>query len=470
MQPQNVHLIGIGGAGLSAIATVLLEKGYEVSGSDLHASPTTERLARSGATVHIGHAAANLGEAEVVVVSSAVPADNPELDEARRRGIPVLKRATWLGHMMAGQRGVAVAGTHGKTTTTAMIALILREAGLDPTFIVGGDIPQLGTNAAAGSGDVFVIEADEYDHTFLGLRPEIAVVTVVEWDHPDCYPTPEAMQETFQQFVALVPPEGALVACGDEPTVQELIGQRKGGSSSRTASAPAVITYGLDQGNDWRAFDLHPNARGGYDFTVSTHPAVSQAPTPPTFQASMAVPGKHNVKNALAALIVADLLGAPLAQATAELAEFTGVGRRFEIKGQAAGILVVDDYAHHPTEIRATLAGARTRYPDREIWALFQPHTYSRTRALLDDFAAAFGDADHVLVVDIFPAREVDNGSITSRDVLARMEHADARYIGALDDAAGFLVDRLHPGDLLITMGAGDGYQVGELVLKGLVR
>jgi len=211
MQPQNVHLIGIGGAGLSAIATVLLEEGYKVSGSDLRASPTTERLARSGATVRIGHAAANLGEAEVVVVSSAVPADNPELDEARRRGIPVLKRAAWLGHMMAGQRGVAVAGTHGKTTTTAMIALILREAGLDPTFIVGGDIPQLGTNAAAGSGDVFVIEADEYDHTFLGLRPEIAVVTVVEWDHPDCYPTPEAMQETFQQFVALVPPEGALV-------------------------------------------------------------------------------------------------------------------------------------------------------------------------------------------------------------------------------------------------------------------
>jgi len=184
----------------------------------------------------------------------------------------------------------------------------------------------------------------------------------------------------------------------------------------------------------------------------------------------MAVPGTHNVKNALAALIVADLLGVPLAQATAALAEFKGVGRRFEIKGQAGGILVVDDYAHHPTEIRATLEGARTRYPNREIWALFQPHTYSRTRALLDDFAAAFGDADHVLVVDIFPAREVDNGSITSRDILARMEHPDARYIGALDDAAGFLVDRLHPGDLLITMGAGDGYQVGELVLKGLVR
>jgi UDP-N-acetylmuramate--alanine ligase len=469
MQPQNVHLIGIGGAGLSAIATVLLENGYKVSGSDLRASPTTERLARSGATVYIGHAAANLGEAEVVVVSSAVPADNPELDEAQRRDIPVLKRAEWLGHMMAGQRGVAVAGTHGKTTTTAMIALILRNAGLDPTFIVGGDIPQLGTNAAAGSGDVFVIEADEYDHTFLGLRPEIAVVTVVEWDHPDCYPTPEAMQETFQQFVALVPPEGALVACGDEPTVQELIGQRKVGSSTRTANAPALITYGLDQGNDWRAFDLRPNARGGYDYTVSTHLPAPQAPTPPTFQASMAVPGTHNVKNALAALVVADLLGVPLAQATAALAEFTGVGRRFEIKGQAGGILVVDDYAHHPTEIRATLAGARTRYPKREIWALFQPHTYSRTRALLDDFAAAFGDADHVLVVDIFPAREVDNGSITSRDILARMEHPDARYIGALDDAAGFLVDRLHSGDLLITMGAGDGYRVGEKVLKGLV-
>ncbi|GAB4535471.1 MAG: UDP-N-acetylmuramate--L-alanine ligase [Anaerolineae bacterium] len=450
---REIHLIGIGGAGLSAIATVLLEQGYTVSGSDLRASPTTERLARLGARVHIGHAAANLGEADLVVVSSAVPADNPELLEAKRRGVPVVKRAEWLGHMMAGKRGVAVAGTHGKTTTTAMIAFVLRDAGLDPTFIVGGDIPQLGTNAAAGRGDVFVIEADEYDHTFLGLRPEIAVVTVVEWDHPDCYPTPESMQEAFREFIGLVPPDGLVVACGDEPTVRELMGK---------SGRPAMITtYGLGEDNHWHAFDLRPNTQGGYDFSIST---TNQ----PASQSSTAIPGVHNVRNALAALLVAHSLGVPVEQATVALAQFRGVARRFEIKGEAGGVLVVDDYAHHPTEIRATLSAARTHYPERKVWAVFQPHTYSRSRALLGEFATAFGAADHVILVDIFPAREVNDGSVTSRDILNQMEHPDARYIGALEEAAGFLADHLRSGDLLITLGAGDGYRVGEMVLGEL--
>jgi UDP-N-acetylmuramate--alanine ligase len=445
---QHIHLIGIGGAGLSAIATVLLEQGYTVSGSDLQDSPTRERLARLGATVHIGHAAANLGSADLVIVSSAVPEDNPEVEEAHRRGIPVTKRAEWLGQMMAGKRGVAVAGTHGKTTTTAMIALILRDAGLSPTFIVGGDIPQLGTNASAGQGNVFVIEADEYDRTFLGLQPEIAVVTVVEWDHPDCYPTPDSLQEAFLQFVASVPPSGLVIGCGDEPGVQTL------------RRAVPITTYGLEEGNDWHASNLQPNAHGGYDFTVSSD-LVS-------FNASTALPGTHNVKNALAALVVADRLGVPFPQAIDTLIHFTGVSRRFEIKGQAREVLVVDDYAHHPTEIRATLSAARARYPQRTIWAVFQPHTYSRTRALLDDFAAAFSDAHHVVVVDIFPAREVDNGSISSRDIVERMEHPDSRHIGALADAAGFLIGQLRPGDVLITLGAGDGYRVGETVIGAL--
>jgi UDP-N-acetylmuramate--alanine ligase len=462
--PQQIHLIGIGGAGLSAIATVLLEQGYTVSGSDLRASLVTERLARLGATVHEGHAAANLGDTDLVVVSSAVPDGNPEVKEARQRGIPVVKRAEWLGRMMAGKRGVAIAGTHGKTTTTAMIALILRDAGLDPTFIVGGDIPQLGTNAAAGTGDVFVIEADEYDHTFLGLRPEIAVVTVVEWDHPDCYPTPESIMEAFQQFVALVPPAGLVVACGDEPGVQELLGK-----DGRTEGwkAGRLITYGLNAGNDWRAVELQLNMRGGYDFTVHLARASKQAERR-LGEVSLGVPGTHNVKNALGALVVADWLGVPFAQAAATLANFSGVGRRFEVKERAGDIVIVDDYAHHPTEIRATLAAARARYPERAIWAVFQPHTYSRTRALLDDFAAAFADADHVVVVDIFPAREIDDGSVSSRDMVDRMEHPDAGYIGPLEAAANFLVDRLRPGDVLITLGAGDGYRVGEMVTRNV--
>jgi UDP-N-acetylmuramate--alanine ligase len=450
---QRIHLIGIGGAGLSAIATVLLERGHLVSGSDLHASVITERLVGMGATVHKGHAAANLGDADLVIVSSAVPDGNPEVEEARHRNIPVVKRAEWLGKMMEGKRGVAVAGTHGKTTTTAMIALILRDAGLDPTFIVGGDIPQLETNAAAGRGQVFVIEADEYDHTFLGLRPEMAVITVVEWDHPDCFPTPESTQEAFLQFVGLVPPEGVLIGCGDEPGVRELF--RKNGLR---AEVPATITYGLGEGNDWRASGLRPNARGGYDFSVSLPSG--------TYGTSISLPGTHNVKNALAALVVADRLGVPPVQAADTLAGFTGVGRRFEIKGQVDEVLVVDDYAHHPTEIRATLAAARTRYPDRRIWAVFQPHTFSRTHALLDDFAAAFSDADHVVVVDIFPAREVDDLSLSSRHIVAKMEHPSAHYIGALDDAADFLVHQTRAGDVLITLGAGDGYRIGETVIS----
>jgi len=236
-----------------------------------------------------------------------------------------------------------------------------------------------------------------------------------------------------------------------------------------------LVTYGLNSGTDWRAFDLSPNGRGGYDFSVSTNLLVSQSsnlpilraePQDEAFHVSTSVPGTHNVKNGLAALIVAHALDVPLDQATAALADFKGVGRRFEVKGQAGGVTVIDDYAHHPTEIRATLAAARASYPGRSVWAMFQPHTYSRTRALLDDFATAFGNADHVLIVDIFPAREADDGSVTSRDILARMKHPDARYVGSLKDAADYLADHLGPGDLLITLGAGDGYRVGELVIQ----
>jgi len=464
MQARRVHLIGIGGAGLSAIATVLLEQGCTISGSDLRASPVTDRLRRQGAVVTIGHAEANVGAADLVLVSSAVPEGNPEVEEARRRGIPVLKRAEWLGQMMAGKRGVAVAGTHGKTTTTAMIALILRDAGLDPTFIVGGDIPQLGTNAAAGRGDLFIVEADEYDHTFLGLHPEIAVITTVEWDHPDCYPTPSSMQEAFREFVALVPPGGLVVACGDEPSVQDLL--KEAGRPSRDTVPPElapVVTYGLNSANEWRAVELRTNARGGYDFDVRRADALKQAEEGAGY-VSLGIPGKHNVRNGLAALVVARRLGVPFAQAAASLARFTGVARRFEIKGEASGVVVVDDYAHHPTELRATLSAARARYPKRAIWAVFQPHTYSRTRVLLDDFANAFEDADQVIVVDIFPAREVNNGAVSSRDLVDRMAHPNVRYIGPLEDAADFLANQLRPGHVLITLGAGDGYRVGEMI------
>ena len=453
----HIHLIGIGGAGLSAIATVLLQQNYTVSGSDMQASPATDRLIQLGAIVFIGHGPENLSDPpDAVVVSSAIPGDNPELVSARQRGLPVMKRAEWLGQMMQGQIGIAIAGTHGKTTTTALTAFVLSEAGHSPTYIVGGFVPQLETNAAAGSGNAFVIEADEYDHTFLGLRPKVAAVTIVEWDHPDIFPTPQSLHRAFEDFVRLVPPDGLVIGCGDAPSVRPVL-----------AHAQAeVVTYGLQPGNDWQAVELQPNERGGYDFNVVRPDAGGQQPV----ACSLAIPGRHNVCNALAALLIANRQGVELAEAAEILERFKGVGRRFEFKGAANGVTVYDDYAHHPTEIKATLSAARTRFGERPIWAAFQPHTFSRTIALLDDFAGAFGAADHVIIVDIFPSRETDEGLVHSRDIISRMAHPDAHYIGPLREAADYLATHLSAPAVLLTLGAGDGYQIGEWVLQDLAR
>lgn len=452
----HIHFIGIGGAGLSAIATVLLQQGYTVSGSDMQSSPVTDRLVRLGATVYIGHRPKNLaGPPDTVVISSAIPGDNPELVAARQTGLPVMKRADWLGQMMAGKTGIALAGTHGKTTTTALAAFVLKEAGHDPTYIVGGFVPQLDSNAAAGKGPAFVIEADEYDHMFLGLQPQIAVVTVVEWDHPDIFPAPEAMHRAFEAFVRRVPAGGLVIGCGDDP----------GARAALAAARAKTVTYGLQDGNHWQAVAVRPNQQGGYSFTITRH-GEDAGPKPAVAICSLAIPGLHNVKNALAVLIVADYLGINPVQAAGIIGRFTGVGRRFELKGEANGITVIDDYAHHPTEIRATLAAARARFGDRPIWAVFQPHTFSRTLALLDDFAAAFEHADHVIIVDIFPSRETDEGLVSSKNIIEKMTHPDARYIGPLNQAAGYLSARLEPPAVLLTLGAGDGYQIGEWVLE----
>ncbi|MCP4357193.1 MAG: UDP-N-acetylmuramate--L-alanine ligase, partial [Chloroflexi bacterium] len=298
----NIHLIGIGGAGLSAIATVLLQQGYHISGSDIQASSATARLIELGASVFIGHQAGNLADdLDVVVVSSAIAPDNPELVEAQRRGLTVAKRADWLGQMMQHQTGIAIAGTHGKTTTTAMTAFVLQEAGQDPTYIVGGFIPQMNTNAAAGQGPAFVIEADEYDHMFLGLRPKVAVITIVEWDHPDIFPTFDDLHSAFTDFVQLVPDDGLIIGCGDAPGVGDVVRNTKA----------RVVTYGLQAENDWRIVDLQPNRRGGHDFKINTPSSGDQSTT----EVSLAVPGLHNVYNAVAALIAAHQQGLDLGQA-----------------------------------------------------------------------------------------------------------------------------------------------------------
>jgi UDP-N-acetylmuramate--alanine ligase len=448
---KHVHLIGIGGAGLSAIARVLLEQGVEVSGSDLVMSPVATALARDGVQVSEGHAAEHVNGADVVVYSSAVPGENVEVQAARSAGIPVMGRPAFLGQLMEGKQGVAVAGTHGKTTTTAMIVSILLAAGRDPTFVVGGVLTGLETNAKAGEEPLFVIEADEYDCTFLSLTPEVAVVTNVEHDHPDCYPTFDDFREAFETFVGLVPDDGLLAVCWDDPVARQIGEQR--------ADAKSVTFFGLEEGAAWRAEEISTNFAGGIDFL-----AVHNGETLGLVR--LRVPGTHNASNAMAALAVTDFLGVSFRTAREALTEFHGVARRFEVKGEADGVIVVDDYAHHPTEIRATLRAAKERFPDRRIWAVWQPHTYSRTKELLTEFATSFEDADEVIVLPIYAARETDTLGVSATGVVDVMEHRSARAAATMEEALTWLGTEVGPGDAVLTLGAGDGNLVGEWLLE----
>jgi UDP-N-acetylmuramate--alanine ligase len=449
---DRVHIVGIGGAGMSAIATVLLERGHRVSGSDQIESPSTQTLRERGAQVGIGHRAENVGEVDHVLISSAIKADNVELATAQRRGIPVSKRAQFLGWLMQGALGVAVAGTHGKTTTTAMIASILARTGRDPSFIVGGTIAGMNVPAHAGRGREFVIEADEYDRTFLGLTPTVAVVTNVEHDHPDCYPTFESMLDAFRAFVGLLPESGLLALCGDDAPARSLMEYR----GSRD-----VVTFGFGRDVTWQATDLRVNNTGGSDF-VALRDGMTRG------LLRLRIPGRHNVLNALAAVAATDFLGVSIEQAIEALVEFHGVGRRFELRGEACGVTVVDDYGHHPTEIRATLAAARMAYPGHAIWAVWQPHTFSRTKLLMNEFAAAFEDAHHVIVTEVFASREKDTLGVSAGAVVKRMRHRDARHATSLIDATNMLAQEVQAGDVVITMSAGDGNVVGDSLLRRL--
>jgi len=430
---------------LSAIAKVLHERGEVVTGSDQAPSPYAQALEALGVPVTYGHAASNVAGARLVLISSAVSEDNPEVVAARQAGVPVVRREQYFHELTAGFRTVAVAGTHGKTTTTAMIAWILDQAGRDPSYIIGGVATDLGTNAHAGKGIEFVVEADEYDRAFLGLTPSVAVVTNIEHDHPDCYPTYEDLRSAFDAFATHV--QDLLVACGDNPAAASL----DPGSVRRT-------TFGLHSPADWRATDVRPVSGGGSTFTAWHHDLRLGSVT-------LAQPGEHNVSNALGALAAVDQLGTAFATSAEALASFHGVGRRFEVLGEADGVTVIDDYAHHPSEIRATLQAARQRFPRANVWAVFQPHTYSRTRVLMALFAQAFADADHVLVTDIFPAREKPDGVTSGKGVVEAMEHPDARFIPALDDALRALEAGVRSGDVVVTLSAGDANRVGRELL-----
>lgn len=467
---QHIHLVGIGGSGLSAIARVLLGQGYRVSGSDRSLNAQTEALARDGATIYQGHDAGQIAGADALIITSAVKDDHVEVAAARAAGVPVYKRQDIMADLMEGKTVIAVAGTKGKTTTTSMIVHILQECGKDPSYIVGGIMGNTGTNAGVGKGSVFVVEADEYDNMFLGLKPDVAVITNIEWDHPDFFKTEVDMVESFRKFVGLLPGDGVLVACADDRLAVELADERLGQElKTRTYGINVPGPYDLyllprrRRTYFWSywADDVHA-ARNGTVFTFNQPGDVIQA-------VQLPLPGSHNVLNALAALIACDAAAhIRAADAAAALETFQPTARRFELRADVNGVAIVDDYAHNPMSIKAVLAAARQRYPDRDVWAVWQPHTYSRTQALFDQFVKAFDEADHVLVTDIYAAREMPIAGVTSAAVVAAMRHTDARHTPSFADAVAALSQRVRSPAVVVIMSAGDAPQIGIELLNFL--
>jgi len=437
---------------MSGIAEVLINLGFRVSGSDIKRSGVTDRLQEMGVEFTEGHAAENVGDADVVVRSTAVRDDNPEIIEAHRRSVPVIPRAEMLAELMRLKpHSVAVAGSHGKTTTTSMVATVLGHAGLDPTIVVGGVVGAFGSNAHLGTSDLMVVEADESDRSFLMLTPTIAVVTNIDREHMDYYNDMDDVRTCFTNFVNKVPFYGASVLCLDDPNVQAII--------------PSVerrrLTYGLSAQADVSAHGIRYDQNFGSKFTVQRGSEV-------VGEINLHVPGLHNVYNALAAITVGFELEVSFRQIADALASFSGAGRRFQFRGEEEGILVVDDYGHHPTEIKATLAAAKIGSGGRHIVVLFQPHRYSRTHDLMEEFARSFNNADTLLVTDIYPASEEPIEGVNAEaltNAVKRFGHKDARYIGALDQAASTLREIVKPGDLVITLGAGTVNRVSEQLL-----
>lgn len=456
---KHVHLIGIGGTGLSAIARVLLERGYAVSGSDREASPLFKAITAAGARTFLGHAAEQVAGADLVIRSSAIPDDNPEVVSARMQGIPVLKRSEFLKEVTGDKVTLAVAGSHGKTTTTAMLIWVLESLGADPSFIVGGVVRQLECNARAGAGLYFAIEADEYDLMFLGLSPRIAVITNIEHDHPDCFPTLEEYYSAFQKFLQRVQPHGLALICHDDPGAYRLVNEHE--------EAPFQIsTYGMHPKADYQAQNISVlDGMPTFDFTYPD-PAGEKTSLA---KARLSLPGQHNVVNATAVLAVIHHLGLPLEKAIEALAGFQGAGRRFEVLGQAGGVTLIDDYGHHPTEISATLEAARSRYPGQRIWAVWQPHTFSRTKTLESAFIKALGLADRVIVLKIYASREADTG-YSGQQIADALPESKAVYLEDFSAAKSFLLQNLISGDIAIVFSAGDAPEISRDVLARLVE
>ena len=451
---KHVHFVGIGGIGMSGIAEVLLNLGYRVSGSDLRSTPITEALARHGATIFLTHAAVNVAGAHVVVTSSAVQPDNPEILEAIRVKIPVIPRAEMLAELARLKYSVAVAGTHGKTTTTSMIATILDRAGFDPTIVVGGLLNTIGSNARLGKGDYIVLEADESDRSFLLLTPTIAVVTNIEADHLDNYKDLEDIQSAFLSFINKVPFYGAAILCLDDPAVQSLIPLIK----------RRFVTFGTAAQADVSILDCVAENLGS-SFTLRYNGGSSQ-------KIRLQVPGYHNVLNATAAFSAARDMGIDSAVIAAALADFQGVARRFQIK-RRDGVTVIDDYAHHPTEIRATLSAAKSGGDFRRIFAVFQPHRYTRTMHLFDDFARAFNLADVALILDIYPAGETSIEGITTPALIEKIRsfgHRNALYAPDYEMVESYITANVREGDAVIVMGAGSVTKLSDILSQKIPK
>jgi UDP-N-acetylmuramate--alanine ligase len=454
---QRIHFVGIGGIGMSGIAEVLLNLGYKISGSDLKSSVITQRLATLGATIFEGHQPQNVAGAEVVVASSAVPPDNPEIAEARALHIPVIKRAEMLAELMRLKYGIAIAGMHGKTTTTSMVAAVLAAGGLDPTVVVGGRVDAMGSNARLGKSQYLVAEADESDRSFLKLSPILAVVTNIDREHMDCYRSMKDVKRAFLDFMDRLPFYGMVVACNDDPLLRRLFPQIQ----------RRLVTYGTRRGSDFQVKLGKSNPKPEKSCVSHFH-VTYRGETLGTFE--LHVPGVHNILNATAAIAVGVGLDVPVEQIHSALAGFAGVDRRFQLRGTAAGVSVIDDYGHHPTEIRATLAAAR-ECGCRKVHVVFQPHRYTRTQSLMDEFATAFEDADSLFVLDIYPAGEQPIPEITGAALARRIAEnrtLPVKYVSSFENAATTVIADAQEGDMILTLGAGSVSQLGPMIIERL--
>jgi UDP-N-acetylmuramate--alanine ligase len=446
--PGPVHFVGIGGIGMSGLARILHAWGYQVTGSDAVASDITQALEYEGIRVGIGHHLVDeAGSAALVIMTAAVRGENAELASAQAAGVPIVKRAQLLGILANARKCVAVAGSHGKSTTSGMIASALVSLGADPSYAIGAVVAATGTNAAPGNGEVMVVEADEYDYSFLWLKPDVAVITNIEYDHPDLFPDQVTYDAAFAQFAAKILPGGVLVIADDDPGCQRL-------KSSLQNSGYWLETFGEEPNGDWQLC----GSEGDW---------MVRMPRGEMYPLQLKIPGRHNARNALAAAVALGALDFSLDDAIDAISSYQGVGRRFETKGEEGGVLVIDDYAHHPSEIQVNLRAARERFAGMRIWAVFQPHTFSRTKALLNDFAESFGDADKIVILDIYPSRETDSLGVSAADLIRLLPNG-AMAGGSPAEAVNILSDQVERGDVVLTLGAGDVTSVGPKLLDRL--